>query len=427
SNRSAELEPALRPLTLGHVGFPSHPSERGLNTDSATVRLILHLHSVFKRYLGKFQCAKSTRMSRSLPLRLPVLLALLLALTTLAAAAGEGSGNSEGRDGRRRDSRVHDAPPSDAEHHDDDDDGDDAEDGEGDRDGGRRKRRHDARYDHESFLGRDESRRLDEMSPEESQKKLAELFAKVDKNNDTKLSLDEMEAWLAEIAHQEREKQAESRFHSIKAAISAKDMNSSLSLEDWKKAMHHEVIGDEPADKETEATFAQTMAKDAARWVKADANADKKLDKAEFADFMFAEHSPRMKDVVVQEALNASDVNRDGRIDLAEYMRELFPDYEKEKREGKKLPKWVVKEEEFFKMNLDLNKDGSLDADEVYKWIVPEDIDHSKRESKHLFEAADEDRDKFLSKDEVMKNWETFVGHRATHYGEFAPSSHDEL
>uniref|UniRef100_A0A1I8F7A6 PDZ domain-containing protein n=1 Tax=Macrostomum lignano TaxID=282301 RepID=A0A1I8F7A6_9PLAT len=173
--------------------------------------------------------------------------------------------------------------------------------------------------------------------------------------------------------------------------------------------MHHEVIGDEPADKETEATFAQTMAKDAARWVKADANADKKLDKAEFC---------RLHDVVVQEALNASDVNRDGRIDLASTCASSSRLREKEKREGKSCPG----------MNLDLNKDGSLDADdEVYKWIVPEDIDHSKRESKHLFEAADEDRDKFLSKDEVMKNWETFVGHRATHYGEFAPSSHDEL
>uniref|UniRef100_A0A1I8FD57 PDZ domain-containing protein n=1 Tax=Macrostomum lignano TaxID=282301 RepID=A0A1I8FD57_9PLAT len=391
SNRSAELEPALRPLTLGHVGFPSHPSERGLNTDSAAAG-----SSCISTLCSNATWGNSSAQNQpgcpavcSLAVRLPVLLALLLALTTLAAAGAKAAatvkaatvgGATLAFTTRRRRTpstttmTMMATMPKMAK----------AIGTEGDGSGGTTRATTTS-----PFLGRDESRRLDEMSPEESQKKLAELFAK-------------MEAWLAEIAHQEREKQAESRFHSIKAAISAKDMNSSLSL----RAMHHEVIGDEPADKETEATFAQTMAKDAARWVKADANADKKLDKAEFADFMFAEHSPRMKDVVVQEALNASD---------------------KEKREGKKLPKWVVKEEEFFKMNLDLNKDGSLDADEVYKWIVPEDIDHSKRESKHLFEAADEDRDKFLSKDEVMKNWETFVGHRATHYGEFAPSSHDEL
>lgn len=354
---------------------------------------------------------------------------LLLLLVVLAATGAEGSRGGR----RRRDSRVHDDHPEDRKEDDDEkddeeEDDDDDDDHHSGRQSKRRSKRGDSKYDHESFLGRDESRKFDEMSPEEAKKKLVELFGKIDANNDTKISEPEMEAWLAAIAHNDRVRHVEARFLSIKSAINDTNQNSPLSFEDWKNAMHHEVVGDDHGDNETMANFAQQMAKDQFRWEKADANGDKKIDKVEFADFLYAHHSPRMRDAVIAEALNISDLNRDGKIDLGEYMRDLHPEYEKEKREGKKLPKWAIKEEDHFKMSLDLNKDGALSGDEIYKWTVPDDIDHTKKESNHLFEEADDNKDKHLNQDEVLKNWETFVGHKATHFGEFAPRTHhDEL
>uniref|UniRef100_A0A1I8JPB8 EF-hand domain-containing protein n=1 Tax=Macrostomum lignano TaxID=282301 RepID=A0A1I8JPB8_9PLAT len=347
------------------------------------------------------------------PLRLPVLLALLLALNQpWPPRRGEGSGNSEGRDGRsrarlsrfafrtrRRRTRHHDRR--------DDDDGDDAEDAkaigtEGDGSGG--------------------TTRATTTSPswKSRQKKLAELFANCDKNNDTKLSLEMMEAWLAEIAHARRR---ESRQSPALHSIEGRHLGQGYELFAQPGGLeegdaHHEVIGDEPAGQRDGGHIRPDDGKGLRRAGRTPTpNADKKLDKRGVCRLhVRASTRPRMKDVVVQGGAERvrREPGRPGRIDLAEYMRELFPDYEKEKREGKKLPKWVVKEEEFFKksmtpshscrMNLDLNKDGSLDADEV--------------NPSTCLKRADEDRDKFsLQEGGDEELWETFVGHRATHYG----------
>ncbi|PAA58133.1 hypothetical protein BOX15_Mlig012182g1 [Macrostomum lignano] len=352
------------------------------------------------------------------------LLLMLLGVSALLLAGAEG-----GKD-RHKDPRVFDAKPSDAEHEDDDDDetesgGDDHHDDDKHGDEGDDDDHHDSKYDHESFLGREESHKFDEMSPEESKEKLTALIGKIDTNNDTKVSPEEMQAWLAAVAKGERTRAAESRFHNLKATVNAKDLDSPLTLEEYKQAIHHEIIGDEPTDKSAQETYNTQMVRDQARWLKADADGDKLLNKTEFADFLHPEEAPSMKDIVIQETMMNTDKNKDGKIDLNEFMKDLHPEYENDVKNKKKLPDWVEAEEKQFKEKLDINKDGSLDPNEVYKWIVPDDFDHSHRETKHLFKITDENKDNALTKDEILKKWETFVGHQATNYGNFG--SHDEL
>lgn len=362
----------------------------------------------------------------------PLLLLLLLVASVLLAGADGGKQQQQ-----HKDSRVYDAKPSDAEHeedddadssgsgsehHDDDDKSHHDEDDKTHNDDD--DQHHDSKYDHESFLGKEESHKFDEMSPEESKEKLAALFAKIDANNDTKVTPEEMQTHLAAIARGDRTRAAESRFHNLKATVNAKDLDSPLTHEEYKQAIYHEIVGDEPTDKSAQDTYNTQMVRDHARWLKADADGDKALNKSEFADFLHPEEAPSMKEIVVQETMMNTDKNKDGKVDLDEFMQDLHPSYVEDVKAKKQLPDWVQAEEKTFKEKLDTNKDGSLDPNEVYKWIVPDDFDHSHRETKHLFKLADENKDNALNKEEVLKKWETFVGHQATNYGNFG---HEEL
>jgi Ca2+-binding EF-hand superfamily protein len=51
-------------------------------------------------------------------------------------------------------------------------------------------------YDHEAFLGVDEAREFDQLSPEESRTRLGKIVDRIDSNEDGFVSLDEMRDWI---------------------------------------------------------------------------------------------------------------------------------------------------------------------------------------------------------------------------------------
>ena len=55
---------------------------------------------------------------------------------------------------------------------------------------------HDADYDHEAFLGADEAHEFDNLSPEESQRRLGIIVDKIDTDGDGLVTLDEMRKWI---------------------------------------------------------------------------------------------------------------------------------------------------------------------------------------------------------------------------------------
>lgn len=61
-------------------------------------------------------------------------------------------------------------------------------------------------------------------------------------------------------------------------------------------------------------------------------------------------------------------------------------------KEGEEEPDWVKSEREQFSQHRDTNKDGKMDKDEVQKWIIPDDYDHSDSEAKHLIHESDDDK-----------------------------------
>ena len=50
-------------------------------------------------------------------------------------------------------------------------------------------------YDHEAFLG-DEAAEFDELSPEESQRRLGEIVDRIDVNSDGQVSVEELQQWI---------------------------------------------------------------------------------------------------------------------------------------------------------------------------------------------------------------------------------------
>ena len=87
-------------------------------------------------------------------------------------------------------------------------------------------------------------------------------------------------------------------------------------------------------------------------------------------------------------------------------------------------------EKERFDSDLDKNKDGVLDEEEIISWVIPDNNDIATDEVNHLFAGADFDVDGVLSVKEILDNHELFVGSEATDYGEHLHDPHrfdDEL
>ena len=55
----------------------------------------------------------------------------------------------------------------------------------------------------------------------------------------------------------------------------------------------------------------------------ADTDKDGVLDREEFASFLHPQDTPHMKDIVVQEALDDMDKDKDGYVTVEEYIRKM--------------------------------------------------------------------------------------------------------
>lgn len=70
----------------------------------------------------------------------------------------------------------------------------------------------------------------------------------------------------------------------------------------------------------------------------------------------------------------------------------------------------------------DSNNDGILDAQEIRDWALPNQ-ETAEDEADHLMEESDVDGDHKLSKEEILNNYDLWVGSLATDY--LGPNTHD--
>jgi len=268
-------------------------------------------------------------------------------------------------------------------------------------------------YDHDAFLGEEEAEYFDSLAPEESQRRLGVIFDKVDTDGDSRVTQVELQQWIQFVDEREGREDTEKQWGERKKG---KDENH-VSWDEYKVDVYGFIdeVGEEGYN------FRPMMERDKRRWEAADSNQDGKLTKWEFQAFLHPEDNEHMRDILVLESLDDMDIDKDGKLSLDEYIKDLFP---QAGEEGE--PDWVEGERRIFRSERDQDGDGFMDIIELKHWLVPQDADHSKAEAKYLVTKADEDNDGSLSKEEVMAHYDLFVGSSATQYGEVL-TRHEEF
>merc|ERR1711936_452254 len=270
---------------------------------------------------------------------------------------------------------------------------------------------HNPEYDHEAFLGKDEAKAFDELSPEESKEKLGELFHQVDEQvkADGFVTEEELGKWIQYTRNRYLRKESDELMKR-----SDEDEDGFVSWEEYKKVTYDH-LDEDGVKNDTEGEPSPELARDEQRFKLADKEHDLKLNLDEFVAFLHPENHDHMKGIIVNETLHAIDKDQDGLITLDEYLADLWP--EADRTDGDE-PDWVKTEREQFTEFRDQNKDGKMDAGEVKEWIMPDDHDQVVSEAKHLISESDLNADGKISKDEMVEKYDLFVGSQATDFGE---------
>ncbi|XP_061085239.1 calumenin-A [Conger conger] len=269
-------------------------------------------------------------------------------------------------------------------------------------------------YDHDAFLGQEEAKTFDQLTPEESKERLGMIVDKIDADKDGYVTEQELKAWI-------KKAQKKYIYDNVDRQWKDFDMNNDglISWEEYKNVTYGTYLDDpEPDDG---FNYKQMMARDERRFQKADKDGNLIADKEEFTAFLHPEEYEYMKDIVVLETMEDIDKNGDGFIDLNEYIGDMY-NHESDPQE----PEWVKTEREQFVEFRDKNRDGKMDKEETMDWILPTDYDHAEAEAKHLVYESDSDKDGRLTREEIVNKYDLFVGSQATDFGE-ALVRHDEF
>lgn len=268
---------------------------------------------------------------------------------------------------------------------------------------------HDAKYDHEAFLGKDQAAAYDNLTPDQSKERLAKLVPVIDKNADDSITEEELKD---HINFMQKRYVANDVERTWKSYSEEKVASGNLKWEDYREMVYGPPEGQDLSDE-----YAHMLTRDERRWKVADEDSDGALSKAEYGCFMHPEDCDHMREIVVLETMEDIDKSKDGKVSLDEYIGDMYRPEDYPELEGKE-PEWVESERGMFKEQRDKDGNGELDMEEMKEWIMPKDFDHADAEAKHLIHMADDNKDGALDKDEILAHYDVFVGSQATDYGE---------
>uniref|UniRef100_A0A914CKF2 Reticulocalbin-3 n=1 Tax=Acrobeloides nanus TaxID=290746 RepID=A0A914CKF2_9BILA len=276
------------------------------------------------------------------------------------------------------------------------------------------KQGHDAHLDHQAILGsKKTAEEFDDLTPEESKRRLRILATKMDKNSDGFVDQQELSGWIQQSMLSLDKEETDERFDEI-------DINKDKTIT-WAEYVQ-EVFGNGADANEkliTDPEDRKLLEEDRHYFHVADLNKDGKLTREEFDAFQNPEHYRHMHDTLVKNTLVEKDLNKDGKIDLREFLGDTYEQPQSE---------WYVTEKSRFEEEYDKNKDGFLEGEELRQWLIPDIQASAVSEAEHLLSMADADRDGKLSIDEIVNEHALFVGSEVTNYGEHLTNiEHSEL
>ncbi|XP_029605275.1 calumenin-like [Salmo trutta] len=235
-------------------------------------------------------------------------------------------------------------------------------------------------YEHEAFLGKEEAKTFDQLTPEESKDKLGSLLLvvclvglfcpfgrkivdRIDTDKDGFVSRGELDQW---IKHRQRRYIEENVLKHWKEYDQNKD--GKIGWEEYKNTTYGYYLDEEFDDVDDKASYKAMLTRDERRFRTADRDGDGIVTKDEFTAFLHPEEYDHMKAVVIQGTCSHLRMERVNQ------------------------PDWVLMEKKHFTEFRDNNKDGFLDNHEIAQWILPGEIDHTDNEAKHLIHEIDTDQ-----------------------------------
>ena len=224
------------------------------------------------------------------------------------------------------------------------------------------------------------------------------------------VDLEELQAWSLKAFDSFESDDAYEEFRTIDA-----DKDGIVSWSEFVADMFGEEFSEEDADSKNLHLFK----KDQKLFAAADMNQDQQLDLSEFVTFRIPRRHPSTKQIVYEDTMELYDLDKDGSINLEEFLREAAHDPDD--------TDFIESETERFKVELDTDGDGMLAGDEIFRWIDPDNKEDADDEADHLMTECDADKDNRLSASEILNNHDIWVESDATDYGKQLLMNHDEF
>ncbi|XP_071831461.1 calumenin-B-like isoform X2 [Apostichopus japonicus] len=276
---------------------------------------------------------------------------------------------------------------------------------------------HNAAYDHDAFLGENEARQFEHLTPQQSRGRLGKIVDKIDKNGDGFVS-------DMELKDQIHHNQNRYMYRDADRLWKGQNQNgdSKITWHEYNQTTYSGMSEEDLVKTYTGQDFVKRLRRDRARWKLADIDRTGDLNQEEYTAFLHPEGFDHMKDLVAEETLEDMDKDKDGLVSLEEFISDLLA---REDPDGPE-PEWLANERNYFMVARDQNGDGKLNLSEVREYIFPTDHDPAEAEMKHLLYEADEDKDGLLTKQEIVNKYDLFAGSQATDFGQ-AIKDHDEF
>lgn len=248
--------------------------------------------------------------------------------------------------------------------------------------------------------------------PEETKRRLGVLVDKFDKDKDGNVTVEELTSWI-DLIHKDHIRRDVEREWKIRNP----DQVQNLPWPQYKKNVYGVLSVGKTKNMDSQS-INEMIKGEQRRWGFADMDKDGALNVVEFQAFLHPESDERMGDVVLMEIIEDMDSDLDGSVNLEEYLADIVTDEDEENI--------IEHERNNFSDNLDLDKNGVLDKEEVRKWLIPVQYDYARGEAEFLVTVCDDDKNKVLSKTEIVNHYTKFTGSQATDYGK-AITRHEEL